>query len=457
MKKIVSLILALGLLASQLILPVSAASAPKATDWYAVQETYNPTHTRAQFKDGRVVVNSIVNGSEPGAATVIYTQPIDLDNFQVSFSLDNYVKCADQSLNIGFINGGEDELHLGTVSVPDFMALLRPTDLPTVISTAEGLLKNYDVDRDMLRPGKSSFVPGHYFEGEVEASWTNVVFKVTRNAANTGYDVFVNNKQINNQNTWSFVDMIEKKTGCDKWYFYITFKDGNYSPVQFTIKTINGQSAVDPSVSGMMQNSLLEAGESYAAVGGLLGDKVVDGDNVASTTKKPDATKTTTKPTTKKPTTTKPTTTKPTTSKTTVNNPGTTAPTTAAPTQGIVTDTPTAPIVTDPTQSVIPGDTTADIGVSTDAPIPGDTTLPSDPAVTDPVGSDPSVSDPAVTEPTGEDTQPTDPTTQPSGSDVQSGADDEGGSLWWLWVIIAVVVIGGGVCVYLFVIRKKQA
>ena len=42
-------------------------------------------------------------------------------------------------------------------------------------------------------------------------------------------------------------------------------------------------------------------------------------------------------------------------------------------------------------------------------------------------------------------------------TDTNPGATDDGGSLMWLlWVGIAVVVIAAGVCVYFFVIRKKN-
>lgn len=379
MKKIVSTIVSLALLAGLFALPASAA-APAATDWFALQESVNPTHTKAEFKNGRVIVNSIVNGSEPGMAKVFYTQPIDFDSFEVAFSLDNYTKCADQFISIGFINGGEDEMHLGSVSVPEFFMILRPTDLPTVIDCAQGLLVNYDTDRDMIRVGKSNFAPGVYFEGEVEASWTNVVFKVCRNDANTGYDVYINNKRVNNSNTWDFIDKIEAKTGSDKWYFYMGFKDGNYAPAQFTIKTINGEAAVDKSVSGMVQNSLLGDGEKYAAVGGLLGDKVSGGSSTGAT-------------------------------------------------KDNASTAPSADVI-------ITSDQQGD-GTTTD----NDTsTLPTGGTDDTPDNSDPGSS----------------PT---NNGGIQAGAEggDDGSLLWLLWVGIAVVVVAAGVCVYLFVIRKKKA
>ena len=89
MKKILSILSAVSLLAAMLVVaavPVSAAS-PAVSEWYAVQETTCPTHTHAWFEKGRIKVESIVNGSEPGAATILYTTPIDMDNFEISFSL----------------------------------------------------------------------------------------------------------------------------------------------------------------------------------------------------------------------------------------------------------------------------------------------------------------------------------------------------------------------------------
>ena len=428
MKKIVSIFLSLALMISLFVLPASAA-APAATDWFAIQETTAPTHTRAEFKNGRVIVNSIINGSEPGAGKVVYTKPIDFNNFEVAFSLDNYTKCADQYLSIGFINGGENEIHLGEVSVPEFFMMLRPTDAATVIGCGEGLLRNYDTAKNMIRVGKSSYDPGHYFEGEVEAAWTNVVLKVCRNSANTGYDVYINNKRINNDNTWSFIDKIEAKTGCDKWYFYINFKDGDYRPMQFTVKTVNGEAAVAKSVTGMVQNSLLKEGESYAAVGGLLGDKVSGG--ATSTTKKDDTTPTTNK-----------------------NNNGNsnTAPTTNKNNNGNSNTTPTtknnnnndnsnATPTFDNDTNTVPTGGWGDNGsyVEPDngyTPDEDGSTWPSDDAWNDD-GTD------------GDDAQ--------TGTDA--GEDDaDGGSLMWLlWVGIAVVVIAAGVCVYFFVIRKKKA
>ena len=425
MKKIVSIFLSLALMISLFVLPASAA-APAATDWFAIQETTAPTHTRAEFKNGRVIVNSIINGSEPGAGKVVYTKPIDFNNFEVAFSLDNYTKCADQFLSIGFINGGEDEIHLGEVAVPEFFMMLRPTDQATVIGCGEGLLRNYDTAKDMVRAGKSSYEPGHYFEGEIEAAWTNVVLKVCRNNANTGYDVYLNNKRINNDNTWSFIDKIEAKTGCDKWYFYVNFKDGDYLPVQFTIKTVNGEAAVDKSVTGMVQNSLLSAGESYAAVGGLLGDKVSGGSTSTTTaTKGNDNNKTTT--TTKGNGNNKTTT----TTKGKGNNKTTTT-TTPTTYQGNGNDTTT-------TVPMVPSGDSGFEGTGNDYPYGGTEYTPPE---------DGTEYDPDFVPDYTEGDVPT---------DTNPGATDDGGSLMWLlWVGIAVVVIAAGVCVYFFVIRKKN-
>jgi hypothetical protein len=264
-----------------LVLPVFAggtsepASAPAATDWYAIQEGYDPTQTRAEFSNGRIVVNSVeTEEKEPGSATLVYTKPVDLRDFTVSFSLDSYVPCADQYISIGFINKGTD-LHYGPGASenPNFCMLLRPTQWPTVVDCAQGLLVNFDTDRNAVRVGKSNFVPGFFFETYATAPWSNVVFQVCDNGFG-GFDVYINGRRINNVNDWWFINNIEDKTGSDDWYFYIKFKDGEYSPAQFTVKTLNGQTAVDPAVSGAVQNSLLAEGEKYAAVGGLLGGYV---------------------------------------------------------------------------------------------------------------------------------------------------------------------------------------
>lgn len=269
MKKILSILSAVSLMAAMLVvaaIPASAAS-PAVSDWYAVQEVTCPTHTHAWFEKGRVNVESIVNGSEPGAGTVIYTKPVDLDNFEVTFSLDSYTKCADQYIGMGFINKGTDlqaNAALGSYVDPYFWLMLRPTEEATEIDCAQGLLANYDADRKKVRVGFSSFAPGVYFEGTTQASWSNVAFKVCRNDAGTGYDISINGKKVNNQNDWWFVDDIEKTTGSDDWYFFVQFKDGNYAPVKYTIKTINGQPAVDKSATGFMKNSLLLEGEKLA-------------------------------------------------------------------------------------------------------------------------------------------------------------------------------------------------
>ncbi len=404
MKKILSILSAVSLLVAMFVvaaIPSSAAS-PAVSDWYAVQEVTCPTHTHAWFEKGRVNVESIVNGSEPGAGTVIYTKPVDLNNFEVSFSLDSYTKCKDQYIGMGFINKGTDlqaNAALGSYVDPYFWLMLRPTEEATEIDCAQGLLANYDTDRKKVRVGFSNFAPGVYFEGTTQASWSNVVFKVCRNQADTGYEISINGKVVSNQNDWWFVDDIEETTGSDDWYFFVQFKDGNYAPVKYTIKTINGQPAVDKSATGFMKNSLLLEGEKYA-------DGVDGGSsNTTSTTKKKDTT--------------------------TTKNDKTTAGSTTTTVGGGTSDT-AAPSGTDAT----------------------------DPSATDPV--DPSATDPSteVTEPSSGDgdTSSTAPTSGTQADD-QTGDDvddKDGGSLTWLWIVLGVVVVAG-VAVVLVVLRKKKA
>ncbi len=331
-----------------LVLPVFAGGttepnpAPAATDWYAIQEGYDPTQTRAEFSNGRIVVNSVeTEEKEPGSATLVYTKPVDLRDFTVSFSLDAYEPCADQYISIGFINKGTD-LHYGPSASenPNFCMLLRPTQWPTVVDCAQGVLVNFDTDRNAVRVGKSSFVPGFFFETYATAPWSNVVFRVCDNGFG-GFDVYINGRRINNVNDWWFINNIENKTGSEDWYFYIKFKDGAYSPAQFTIKTLNGQTAVDPAVSGAVQNSLLAEGEKYAAVGGLLGGyvgvtKATSTQNPTTTTLgKVSTTKSTTASTAKKTTlSTTASTAKKTTLSTTATTAESTAPTTVTTTVG---------------------------------------------------------------------------------------------------------------------------
>lgn len=296
MKKIITCVMSLALLMSLCVMPATAANAvPAATDWFACQDLAAPTHSVVTAKNGRIIVESVEKGSAmPGAGAVWYTQPIDFDNFEVSFSLDKYTKCRDQYFGIYFVNGGTS-MQTGINDTPDpcFVHLLRPTDLATVIGTGEGVLYNYDVDRDMIRVGKSSFTPGQWLEGEMDASWTNVVYSV-RKRADAGYDVLINGKVVNaaEQNKWEFIDKIEAKTGCTDWYVGFSFKDGDYGACKYTIKTINGQSAVDPSVEGYIQNSLLPNGGKWVAVGGKLGQYVSGGSTTDTTTtgKEPSAT-----------------------------------------------------------------------------------------------------------------------------------------------------------------------
>ncbi len=291
MKKLVILAMSLALLLGLCAMPVSAANTvPAATDWFACQDLGAPTHSVVTAKNGRIIVESVDKGSAmPGAGAVWYTQPIDFDNFEVSFSLDQYTKCRDQYFGIYFVNGGTS-MQTGINDTPDphFVHLLRPTDLATVIGTGEGLVYNYDTDRDMIRVGKSSFAAGQWLEGEMDASWTNVVYSVSKRSGSAGYDVKLNGKLVNaaEQNKWEFIDKIEAKTGCSDWYVGFCFKDGDYNACKFTIKTINGKSAVDPSASGYIQNSLLPNGGKYIAVGGKLGQYVTNSatDNTTTTT-----------------------------------------------------------------------------------------------------------------------------------------------------------------------------
>ncbi len=289
MKKLVILAMSLVLLIGMGLAPVSAADAvPAATDWFACQDLGAPTHSVVTAKNGRIIVESVEKGTAmPGAGAVWYTQPIDFDNFEVSFSLDKYTKCKDQYFGIYFVNGGTS-MQTGINDTPDpfFCHLLRPTDLATVIGTGEGLIYNYDQDRDMIRVGKSTFGAGQWLEGEMDASWTNVVYSVRkRTGGSAGYDILLNGKVVNaaEQNKWEFIDKIEAKTGCSDWYVGFCFKDGDYNACKFTIKTINGQAAVNPSVSGYIQNSLLPNGGEWVAVGGKLG-QYASSDTTATTT-----------------------------------------------------------------------------------------------------------------------------------------------------------------------------
>jgi len=100
-----------------------------------------------------------------------------------------------------------------------------------------------------------------------------VKYTVRKSESGKGYDVLINDKLINKSenNKWEFIDKIEAKTGCTDWYVGFSFKDGDYNAAKFTIKTINGKEAVDKSVSGYIQHSLLPDGGEYVAVGGKLG------------------------------------------------------------------------------------------------------------------------------------------------------------------------------------------
>ena len=407
MKKFLILAMSVVLLISTGLMPVSAANAvPKATDWFACQDLGAPTHSVVTAKNGRIIVESVDKGTAmPGAGAVWYTQPIDFDNFEVTFSLDKYTKCYDQYFGIFFVNGGTS-MQTGINDTPDpyFVHLLRPTDLATVISTGEGLIYNYDQDRDMIRVGKSSFGAGQWLEGEMDASWTNVVYSVRkRTGGSAGYDVLLNGKVVNaaEQNKWEFIDKIEAKTGCSDWYVGFCFKDGDYNACKFTIKTINGQAAVDTSVSGYIQNSLLPEGEKWVAVGGKLGQYASGGSTDTTPT-------TSTTPTTVNNNNSGNT-------KTTVNNNG-----------GVTTPTVNNGGGSNIDSGNNGGDTIIDGGITDPTDTMGEDTAPT----TDPQNDQPG------------DTQPDD--TQPQKS-----------LTWLLWVVIAVLVIGNGVCIYLFVIRPK--
>ncbi len=421
LQKMTACVVGLVLLCT-LVLPVFADGttepnpAPAATDWYAIQEGYDPTQTRAEFKDGRIVVNSVeTEEKEPGSALLLYTQPVDLNNFEVSFSLDSYVPCADQYISVGFVNKGT-ELYYGPSASqdPHFCLLLRPTEWPTMIDCAQGLLVNFDTNRNVVRPGSSNFVPGFYFDTYASAPWSNVVFRVCGNGFG-GYDVYINNHRINNDNDWWFINNIEDKTDSDDWYFYIKFKDGEYSPAQFTVKTLNGQMAVDSAVSGPVQNSLLAEGEEYAAVGGPLGDYV----GVTKAT-------TTTTTTTRKPTTTTTTTTvviggEETGRKTTVSTASTTKSTTAS---------TTAPTTVSLTTSTTTATTTE---------------LPTSTTITTTVGS----SDPSASSTTQSATASTQATQ--ADADVDSG---DASRMLWVGIGALVLVAGAGITVLLLIRRR---
>ncbi len=418
LQKMTACVVGLVLLCT-LVLPVFADGttepnpAPAATDWYAIQEGYDPTQTRAEFKDGRIVVNSVeTEEKEPGSALLLYTQPVDLNNFEVSFSLDSYVPCADQYISVGFVNKGT-ELYYGTSASqdPHFCLLLRPTEWPTMIDCAQGLLVNFDTNRNVVRPGSSNFVPGFYFDTYASAPWSNVVFRVCGNGFG-GYDVYINNHRINNDNDWWFINNIEDKTDSDDWYFYIKFKDGEYSPAQFTVKTLNGQMAVDSAVSGPVQNSLLAEGEEYAAVGGPLGDYV--GVTKATTT-----TMTTTTTTIRKPTTTTTT-----TRKTTVGTASATKSTTAS---------TTAPTIVSSTTFTTTATTTE---------------LPTSTTNTTTVGS----SDTSAFS----TTQSATASTQATQADADADAEIRDAS-WMLWVGIGALVLAVGVGVAVLVLVRKRA
>ena len=254
MKKLLSVAAALLMLGGMCILPVSAA-APSLSKWHAIQDENAPNRTIATAAKGRITVTSnFQSDKEPGGCAVTCEEPVNLSDFEITFSLDQYTKCVDQYLAIGFSSAPNTTSLYGETEHPGFMLLLRPTDVPNEITCGEGLLTNWDSGRKKIRVGKSSFDPGSYFEGTVEASWTNVKFAVKRNSANDGYDVYINDKRVNNQNKWAFADDIAEVTG-GKWYLQVAYKDGNYAPATFTIKTINGDAAVDKNASGTVSGS----------------------------------------------------------------------------------------------------------------------------------------------------------------------------------------------------------
>ena len=254
MKKLLSAAAALLVLAQVCVLPAFAA-APALSKWHAIQDENAPNRTVATAEKGRITVTGNFKADkEPGGCAVTCEEPIDLADFEVTFSLDQYTKCADQHFAVGFSSAPNTDSLYGDTEHPGFMLMLRPTDTPNEITCGEGLLTNWDSSRKKIRVGKSSFEPGAYFEGTTEASWTNIRFAVKRNAAGDGYDVYINNRKINNQNKWAFVDDIAKVTG-GKWYLQLVFKDGNYVPATFTVKTVNGEPAVDKNASGTVSGS----------------------------------------------------------------------------------------------------------------------------------------------------------------------------------------------------------
>ena len=254
MKKLLSAAAALLVLAQVCVLPAFAA-APALSKWHAIQDENAPNRTVATAEKGRITVTGNFKADkEPGGCAVTCEEPIDLADFEVTFSLDQYTKCADQYFAVGFSSAPNTDSLYGDTEHPGFMLMLRPTDTPNEITCGEGLLTNWDSSRKKIRVGKSSFEPGAYFEGTTEASWTNIRFAVKRNAAGDGYDVYINNRKINNQNKWAFVDDIAKVTG-GKWYLQLVFKDGNYVPATFTVKTVNGEPAVDKNASGTVSGS----------------------------------------------------------------------------------------------------------------------------------------------------------------------------------------------------------
>lgn len=259
MKKLLSIAASLALLGSLCALPASAASVPSLSQWHAIQDEVAPNRTIATAQKGRLTVTSdFKSNKEPGGCAVICEVPVDLSDFEVTFSLDKYTPCADQYLGIGFSSAPLTDSLYADSEHPGFMLMLRPSDQPNTIVCAEGLVNNWDTRLKMIRVGKSSYDPGHYFEGTAEASWTNVKFSVKRNSTDDGYDVFINDKRINNENKWSFVDDIAAATD-GKWYLQMVFKDGNYAPAAFTIKTINGAAAVEESADGTAPGSYSES------------------------------------------------------------------------------------------------------------------------------------------------------------------------------------------------------
>lgn len=76
-------------------------------------------------KKGRITVTSnFQSDKEPGGCAVTCEEPVDLSHFEITFSLDQYTKCADQYLAIGFS------------SAPNTTSLYADTEHPRLYAAA---------------------------------------------------------------------------------------------------------------------------------------------------------------------------------------------------------------------------------------------------------------------------------------------------------------------------------